>query len=177
MNYNRSFFLNNKTSFCNKRTLHEKEESSNGLPSKLLTIQSILFNRIIIPLMKDKCDEVIKNSYILQLLKKDLQKYQSKYNINYLMELITLLETIIYYLEDYKIYINNENEKYNYLNVCNCVIKVSRIRMLSQYEIYKLIYPNCTKYETDILEYIKELMMNYNIDFENIKQTVINKFP
>lgn len=174
----RNLFGDNRISF---RTLTSNDSyNSSKTPNMIINIKKILFNRILMPLIKDNVISAKKNSYIIPKIKKkiiDLSKLYKKQNLDFYMDLINLSEKMLEKIEE------NENYQENILkhngSLGDFVVRVHRLRLLAQYEIYNMIFgqPNKNEQYDEIkIAYIVNLLDNDNLTFESMEEMIKKEF-
>lgn len=180
MKYNSSRMLNGTNNFS-YRSLHSLNMCSVDLPSHIKELKTILFNRIIFPLIQNNTTSILKNSYILPKIKDKFIKYSLLYKnlgLQFYNDLILLIEKMIEHIEEN----NNFQEKFIELKrgVGDFVVRVTRLRLLAQFEIYNLIFgfpQNGQKYDDIKIGFIKNLIRNDKLTFEQIQEIVLKEFP
>ena len=155
------------------RYLHNKNNNKNNgnndfIPQDLAKLTTLLYNNIIIPLNNDHFDMVLKNEFIVHLIKKKLLKYEKK-NYETYNELIKCIDTILGILYENESYTNNifkSQDKLTYY------VRTKPIRLLAEYELYNHIFgkPDDFNYDKDKLNCIKCDLNNENATYESIKK-------
>ena len=155
------------------RYLHNKNNNNNNgnndfIPQDLAKLTTLLYNNIIIPLNKDNFDMVLKNEFIVHLIKKKLLKYEKK-NYETYNELIKCIDTILGILYENESYTNNifkSQDKLTYY------VRTKPIRLLAEYELYNHIFgkPDNFNYDKDKLQRIKYDLNKENATYESIKK-------
>ena len=138
------------------------------IPHDLVKLTTLLYNNIIIPLNKDQFDMVLKNEFIVHLVKKKLLKYDKNKYETY-NELIHCIDTILGILYENESYTNNifkAQDKLTYY------VRTKPIRLLAEYELYNHIFgkPDNFNYDKDKLQSIKYDLNKENATYDTIKQ-------
>ena len=123
----------------------------------------------------------MKNAYILPKIKDKFIKYELVYKnlgLKCYIDLIQLLERLLEHIETNNAY----EEKILRLNnsTGDFVVRVNRLRLLAQYEIYNLIFGTPEKgqrYDDIKLGFIKNLIKDDKLTFEQIEEAVLKEFP
>lgn len=180
MKYNSNRSLNGQISQP-YRTLNGGNMYSNDLPTLVKQLKEKLFNFIVIPLINGNTQSVLKNAFLLPRIKTKFTQYQMIYKhlgLNFYNELIQLLEKIIEHIEE------NEAFQAKMLELNDGVgdfrVRVHRVRLLAQYEVYNLIFgapPKGQRYDDMKIGFIKTVIQKDNLSYEEIEKIVLKEFP
>ncbi len=178
--------LNGKPSYNNHNLTGTNNifmfENIEPIEVKNLKIQ--ILNKIIIPMVNEEWEYLMKNSFLTNVILDKLNIYYSKYKLEDLClykEIIRSFEIIIneHTLFDdlkKKVYKNDSDSK------VSIAYRTVMIKLRPEYELYNLIYgkPLRSKNEVYNDQIIKELgiiLKTNNIDFDKIKTLITNIFP
>lgn len=163
------------------RTLNGKNIFSSEYPLLVKQLKEKLFSIIVIPLINNNTKSVLKNSFLLPRMKKKFIEYQSIYrylDINIYIELIQLIEKIIEHIEENEAFLDKSLVLSN--GVGDFRVRVHRVRLLAQYEIYNLIFGSPQKgqkYDDMKIAFIKTIIQKDKLSYEEIESIVLNEFP
>lgn len=180
MKYNSNRSLNGQISQP-YRTLNGANMYSNDLPLLVKQLKEKLFNFIVIPLINGNTQSVLKNAFLIPRIKSKFTQYQLIYKhlgLNFYNELIQLLEKILEHIEENEAYQAKIAEMND--GVGDFRVRVHRIRLLAQYEIYNLIFGPPQKgqrYDDIKIGFIKTVIQKDNLSFEDIEKRVLKEFP
>ena len=163
-------------------TLKGYNSLSNEMPLEIKNIKITIMNLIIIPFLAKQWKKLEENICFIDNLTKKINLYLSLYDSNeYLLlykDLLIAFEiAVLQHIEitNLEKYFKNEDEK----TVSTIVFKTTLIRLRPEYEIYNLIVGKPIygeKYNIHILNDILKLLDLNDINFENIKKYLTNKY-
>lgn len=151
----------------------------NNTPLILKKIKEKIFDLLMFPLIQNNPHEALKNSFLIPRFKKKLQEYQiySNYDNHFYEDILDILGKVLEHIEE------NETMQKKMLEnndgVGDFRVRVSRIRLLAQYEIYNDIFgvPNKgDRYDDTKISFIKKTIRNDNLSFREIEELILKKF-
>ena len=150
-------------------------EKYHDLPKDILSLKSNIANQFIIPLCNENWKEIKENMFNVARFQNKIKNLKKIYPEIDLAVYSNILEFVI---NGYGQYINIENlektiYKANKNNTARLVQKIKYVRLKAEYELYNLIIgkpSNGENYDTIIIEKIKELLKNENLNFKDIEK-------
>jgi hypothetical protein len=151
--------------------------STDIIPAYNIKIKRIIFDWYITPILAKNWRILRENAFQLNDIIKRLDKYYNNSNDDTLIVYKYILNVIKIALEtneelntlEGKIFINEKD-------VAKMTVKVPRIRLKPELELYNMIIgkPEKNSYDTKIIEYISNLLKKEYITFNEIKNKLTN---
>jgi len=163
------------------RRINGSQVYSSGAPIIIRKLKEKFFNLIVIPLIQDNTKMVIKNSFLLPNMKRKFREFENIYknqDLAFYNQLVQLIETLIERIEEYEDYVNKISELND--GIGDFRVRIHRIRLLAQYEIYNMIFDPPAKgqvYDDIKIGFIKQTIKNDNLGFDDIEKIVLSEFP
>jgi hypothetical protein len=151
--------------------LNNTSNESNDI--KMLKIN--ILNKLLIPLISNQWDILYENICLLENIK---NKINDTEDMLIYKEIIKAIETIFF---EHKQLETLEQKVYGSADMSTMIYKTSLIRLKPEYEIYNVIIGKPDKYKKEkynqlIIDDIKLLLTNENIDFDKIRNFIIKKY-
>jgi hypothetical protein len=181
--YSSSLSLTGKNSY-NITNLSGKysSNSENIIPSDIKRIKILILNNLILPLISKQWQTLHENLFCLDKARKKIDYYYETYKLDDLIiykEIIKAFELIIsqnQQLQDLekKIYGGSKD-------VSTLIYKTTMIRLKPEYEIYDVILGKPNRkfneiYNDFIIKDIERMLTIENINFNQIKEIITNKY-
>jgi hypothetical protein len=175
-------------------TLTGKKQSSNLLklsgkntqpilPTFIQEIELNIMNNIIIPMVNSHWTVLKQNLFLVDLLKPKLTLYYTIYKLPELLVYQNLLSICSNVLNEHLQLTDLEKTQYgaSMSNMTNIVYKTAMITLKPEYSLYNLILgrPNFMggeKYNPNILDEIRLLLLSPNVNYNIINAIIIKKF-
>ena len=175
--------MNGKKRYQYLSNLGGKKSNPCITPKPILDMQQTIMDNIIFPLVNSQWNTIQENLFLIDILKARVNNYINYYN----------MPSLILYKDILTIYskVLNEHIQLSKLerivypadedNVCRFVYKTSMIKLKPEYDLYNLIIgpPNLANNERHdplIIENIKQLISQPNINFQNIKTILLKNW-
>jgi hypothetical protein len=148
-------------------------------------IKDKILNNYLVPVYTKQWDKLNENMFFCERLKKKLVNYQNTYKLDELKSYIETLKVIEILYDKFKsvekeggISISNSKKS----ELASIVYKTHMIRLLPEYELYDSIIgkPNRQlneKYNQDVIQFIKSLLLIDDIEYNTIKGEIEKKIP
>jgi len=152
------------------------------IPMEINKIKTKILNELIIPFISKQWKIVEENLLFVEKTKQNINYYYNKYKLDDLLiykEIIIALELMI---NEHEQLIDLEKKMYVKDNDFSTIFyKIPMIKLKPEYEIYDSIIgkPNKKlneKYNEEIIDFIKKLLLKENISFNKIKEILITQF-
>lgn len=156
-------------------------ENSNKISYKIKILLDRIVKDYIIPLFSEQWEVLNENVFFISDIQNKLKVYYDIYKTDTLLVYYELLKVIDILIKEHNLLIDSESKytvKKDPNNVVNMVYKTTMIKLLPEYEIYDSILgkPNRSKKETydeTIIDKIKYLMSLNNINYQRIKEHIM----
>ncbi len=180
-----SLSLSGRCDLKNTHNLLGKTVNSHIVISiEIQKIKDKILNNYLVPVYTKQWDKLNQNMFFCERLKKKLVNYQNTYKLDELKSYIETLKVIEILYDKFK---TVEKDSGNAISnskkseLASIVYKTHMIRLLPEYELYDSIIgkPNRQlkeKYNEDVIQYIKLLLLTDEIEYNTIKNGIENNF-
>lgn len=149
---------------------------------KINNLKKYILSNYIIPLYSEQWDIINNNKLLIENTIKQTHRYYKLYKLDELSLFLELLKILKILIEKNDM-LNNLKEKsqkvYDKNNIINMVHRITKIRILPEYELYNSILgkpTNKTPYNEPIINDIKILLTRPNVTYDFISDYINNKY-
>lgn len=152
--------------------------SQTSQPSKeIIALKTYIMNIIIIPLLSKQWVTLNENKFLVDIIKGRLNKLYLKNKSEDISLYINLLDCFDVIIYEHLDLVSLEEKVYgNKNNMLTAVYKTALVKLKPEYELYNLILGKPTSYNLEIINTIKQLVIQENITFDKIKENILAKF-
>ena len=149
---------------------------------KINNLKKYILTNYLIPFYSNQWEIINENKLLIDETINQVNNYYKLYKLEELLmflELLKILKITIDKNDELNYFKEKSNKSYDKNSIINMVYKITKIRILPEYEIYNSMLgkPNRENpYNEDIINDIKILMTRHNITYNVIKDFINKKY-